>query len=40
MHPLLESPVAGLIRWKAFGQIIPAGSRTEYPEDAVEDFPV
>ena len=40
MHPFLESAVAGLIGWKAFRQTIPAGSGREYPEDAVEHFPI
>jgi hypothetical protein len=34
-RPLLEAAVAGLVRREALWQVLPAGARAQYPEDAV-----
>jgi hypothetical protein len=36
-HPLLKSPVAGLVRWEAIRQISPSGTRAQHPKDPTED---
>jgi hypothetical protein len=37
-RPLLESAVAGLVRWNTLGQILPARATAPNPEDPVEDL--
>gem|GEM_PF-7082862 len=32
--------MTGLIRWKSLWQILPTGSSTEDPKDAVDDFSI
>lgn len=33
--PLLKAPMAGLVRWVAFGKVLPGRSGAQDPENAV-----